>query len=770
MKLLTSFALLFILLYSAETDSVYAAVGDTAKTVMYDSYRFYTVGDMRLDTAVNFPSAGKTYSNITLKLKLACPCAPLKGEWDYTVTFLVRRATGKVDSLGNPVYEFVEIARFITPYWKYKPAAMQYVWQWDVSDYVELLKGEGVIVRTDYSGYSQSAAFTAWFEFVEGTPPYTVKGIETLWQGSWEYGNPAKPIDVHTAGKKIKRPAGAAHARLKIITTGHGGGGTDNAAEFSDKTHTIWVGGAQRYSQRLWREDCMLNPVYPQDGTWPLSRGGWCPGDKITPWEKDVTEFVSSDDSTLVDYKFQLYVNQDLSKGASYSTAGQIIYVGEPNYKNNAALLEIMQPNAAAPYNRMNPICASPSIRIKNLGANVLRKMFILYNAKSGPVTTMPWTGSLKFLEEATVTLPPLNWENIFAAQNKAPIFEVVLFNPNDAPDEDTLNNYGRTDYTVPPIYYNEFEIRLLTNKEAAAQYSYTLKNSMGKIISEKSGFSDNTQYVDSLNLPDGCYELRFTNTWGYGLSWWLTQPSLGSGSLRLTSLGRQLLQFNGDFGGEIYHQFRVGPKPGTVLSADILDFGSVNLAEKKEMTLTITPKNSLGLEVSLPYLTLKNRGYSIKSTEPEITDKILLKYGDTLKINVEFAPTSEGNKTTNLNFSTNDQRNSSIQVKLNGWGGPITSVKEIETDNSVLFLEANPVIATDEISIRFGDYSNLHEPSKVVLNNMFGQEIATVFEGALSVEGEQITLKTGDFPAGVFYLTLVSGGRKITKQIVILR
>lgn len=79
-------------------------------------------------------------------------------------------------------------------------------------------------------------------------------------------------------------------------------------------------------------------------------------------------------------------------------------------------------------------------------------------------------------------------------------------------------------------------------------------------------------------------------------------------------------------------------------------------------------------------------------------------------------------------------------------------------------------MIATDEISIRFGDYSNLHEPSKVVLNNMFGQEIATVFEGALSVEGEQITLKTGDFPAGVFYLTLVSGGRKITKQIVILR
>ncbi len=267
MKLFFTFCLLLILCAGINSNNALAAHGDTTKVQVYDSYRFYTQGDMRYDKKVSFPAAGKTHSSITLKLKLACPCGTLKGEWDYTVTFSVARKTGKIDEQGNPILEYVEIARFITPYWKYKPESTQYTWQWNVNNYAPLLQGDSIVIRTDYSGYSQSAAFTAWFEFVDGVPPYTVKGIETLWQGSWTYGDPAKPIDEHTTNKKFQKLKDASNVRLKIITTGHGGGGTDNAAEFSDKTHTIWVGGKQRYSQHLWREDCMLNPVYPQDGT-----------------------------------------------------------------------------------------------------------------------------------------------------------------------------------------------------------------------------------------------------------------------------------------------------------------------------------------------------------------------------------------------------------------------------------------------------------------------------------------------------------------------
>lgn len=762
------FVAIIIATMASDVLPLYAATGDTTRVELYAGRRFYTTGDMRYDQPVKFPAAGKTYSHIDFKLKLACPCGPLMGEWDYTVTFYARRATGRNDSLGNPINEYVEVARFITPYWKYKPANLEYTWKWDVTDYASLLQGDSVWIRTDYSGYSQSALFTAGFEFVEGEPPYTVVGIQTLWQGSWGYGNASNPINQYLANKKFKAPSNAATTRLRIITTGHGGGGTDNAAEFSDKTHTIWVGGQQRFSQRLWREDCMVNPVYPQDGTWPLSRGGWCPGDKIQPWEQDITSFLTAGDSTVVDYKMQDYTNLDPGHGASYTTTGQIIYCSAPNYQNNVALMEIKQPNSATPYNRMNPICGGPTIRIKNLGGQTLTRMNISYGIPDEFNMLAPWTGALKYLEEADVVLPPLPWSTFFKNNESSRSFFVKLVAPNSNVDEDSLNNIGNCTFSLPPIYYNDFEIRLLTNKQAAAQYSYTLTNTNGQLVSQRSGLSDNTLYVDSLNLPDGCYEFRFKNVAGYGLSWWATQADLGSGSLSLSSLGRNYLTFNGDFGGEIFHQFRVGPKPTAVTSTTELDFGSIDVNAKKQMQVTVTPQNATGLEITDMNIALKNRGYSILKTEPAFTDKLQLKLGDTLKITVEFYPTSAGNKITNLSISTNDQRNSSITVRLNGWGGP-SGVEEDEK-SSTLFLNAVPNVASDETTVTFGDAAGGNRQVRLSLLNSLGQEVAVVFNGTLNSPEQKLSLPTKTYPPGVYFLALRSGVTSITSPITILR
>lgn len=56
---------------------LYAATGDTTRVELYAGRRFYTTGDMRYDQPVKFPAAGKTYSHIDFKLKLACPCVHL---------------------------------------------------------------------------------------------------------------------------------------------------------------------------------------------------------------------------------------------------------------------------------------------------------------------------------------------------------------------------------------------------------------------------------------------------------------------------------------------------------------------------------------------------------------------------------------------------------------------------------------------------------------------------------------------------------------------
>ncbi len=84
-------------------------------------------------------------------------------------------------------------------------------------------------------------------------------------------------------------PAGAKNARLRYITTGHGGwGGGD---EFNPKANTLLIDGKATHTYTPWRCDCgryrEWNPV--SGNFWngvsssDLSRSGWCPGTATQP-------------------------------------------------------------------------------------------------------------------------------------------------------------------------------------------------------------------------------------------------------------------------------------------------------------------------------------------------------------------------------------------------------------------------------------------------------------------------------------------------------
>lgn len=90
-------------------------------------------------------------------------------------------------------------------------------------------------------------------------------------------------------------PIGLKNARLRYITTGHGGwGGGD---EFNPKTNTILVDGQVEYRYTPWRCDCgryrEFNPV--SGNFWngisssDLSRSGWCPGTATQPTYFDLS-------------------------------------------------------------------------------------------------------------------------------------------------------------------------------------------------------------------------------------------------------------------------------------------------------------------------------------------------------------------------------------------------------------------------------------------------------------------------------------------------
>ena len=181
-------------------------------------------------------------------------------------------------------------------------------------------------------------------------------------------------------------------------------------------------------------------------------------------------------------------------------------------------------------------------------------------------------------------------------------------------------------------------------------------------------------------------------------------------------------------------------------------------------MEITITPKNEKGLEITAePYISLKNRGYEIKSKTPDFTGKLQLKSGESLKLTVEFTPTSAGNKVTYLNIPTNDQRSGTLQVRLNGWGGPITGVEEQPELQPTLTVQ--PSVSADEFALNF----TANGATSIALVNALGREVATVYEGN-SHAAQELTLKTGAYPSGMYYLVLRTGGATATAPLVIAR
>lgn len=224
------------------------------------------------------PQFAAAYNKITAYLNVTCP--PLSGgcdDWDRLAYVQVKDPSGK----------WVEILRYITPYGK---ACSHSV---DVTDFASLLQGD-----VDIRMFIDTWGTGGWqirldFEYIAGEPEYDYTDVEELWQGSYNFGDPAnlQPLDTVTVG--IFHEAREAHIRL--TTTGHGWGdnNTGNAAEFYHAVHHLQVNGEDTFEQDLWT-DCYPNPdgCNNQSGTYKYDRAGWCPGSISRPYIYDVTPYL----------------------------------------------------------------------------------------------------------------------------------------------------------------------------------------------------------------------------------------------------------------------------------------------------------------------------------------------------------------------------------------------------------------------------------------------------------------------------------------------
>ncbi len=279
----------FILIFAQDANCIQA---DTSITTLNNIHQGNGSG-LGTRTVVDtffFPQDISMYSEIKLHVTLSCPtggCDP----WDRFANVSLWHES-----------EWFEIGRYITPYGK------ACGWLVDVSDYRSMLS-DTVIIRSFIDTWTNPGWLVKLdFEFTSGIPQYENIQVENLWYNeNLVYGDNINPPILPVRTKTIS--VNALNVKFKMVNTGHGQGNTDNAAEFSQKTHSLYVDGTQTNIHLLWRSNCSTNPCSPQNGTWQYNRAGWCPGADVLPVIFDLTAIAVPGQSLDLEYRLQNYVN-----------------------------------------------------------------------------------------------------------------------------------------------------------------------------------------------------------------------------------------------------------------------------------------------------------------------------------------------------------------------------------------------------------------------------------------------------------------------------
>ncbi len=461
------------------------------------------------------------------------------------------------------VIENYELARVITPYGGGLANDWEFTTIFDVTDFIQILR-DSVEIRCHYSGWSSGFSATLDFEFIEGTPARNVVKMENIYSGGYNYISSTDfETNKLTPQTKFIEP-NSKHAMIKMTTTGHGFDNNVSAAEFKPIDYFVKVDEIQTHTQYNWDNDCGVNPIYPQGGTWIYDRANWCPGKRAQAFEHEISPYITAGDSIELNIDFESY-SWSGTQTPSYIIECQLFQYSDAIFSNSAEIVDIIKPSLKDEYSRKNPICGKPLITIRNYGSTLLTSLEIEYKVVGGTTNTYNWTGNLAFLETEEVELPNLiNWSG---SEN---IFEVILSNPNGQVDDYLANNNMRSEFEYVPEYPENFLLWITTNNgiinsfNQVSETTWDFYNENGNIEFTSGSLYANTQYRDTLSFNDGCYTFVVSDSDEDGLDFWANND--GGGIVRFREIGASWLKsFNPDFGTNIIHQFSVGSAQSTL-------------------------------------------------------------------------------------------------------------------------------------------------------------------------------------------------------------
>lgn len=575
MKKLNQFILL-IVCSTFTTLSLHANPGDTtwvqANQVQLNYYNNF-------DDTVVFPDNSVTYRKILMYFDLGkYNCSSSEQychQWDYTVhNYLINNG------------DTVELNRLITPYatsgWDRFNGNWVQPYVFDVTEFEPMLHDSSVI-RILYSGYSGGFTADIKFAFIEGIPPRDIKGIEKVYANNKTFGNASNPINNHFPSKNYSSPIGTKSAAMRVLITGHGSDDATQCCEFASNNYRIALNGTQIVDEAIWKDDCGMNQLYPQGGTWIYDRANWCPGEKVIADYHPLTTV----NTEAVNYDVQMSFNNYTGTGnlGSYNTQALIFYYGDFNKTLDVSLENIVSPTTDPNYFRENPTGTYPEVIVKNVGSSTINSIEFEFGVKDSTTQTYLWNGTINPMEEKTIalnellTLKHMSFQGLTGEYE----FQVSIKNVNGQADEDVTNNSLKSNFVVAPAWPGDLILTLYTGNLVVSNGQYFLGNPdqkweimdvNGNVIKSRTNTFQSQTYLDTISITTpGFYKLKISTNNGMGLHWWPWDGNsqVDQGGFDITDIDGNVIAmknyvYNGterdDFGDEYVQYFTI-PTPG---------------------------------------------------------------------------------------------------------------------------------------------------------------------------------------------------------------
>lgn len=455
-----------------------------------------------------------------------------------------------------------ELGRYITPYGINLDLGDGFTWIYDVTDFVQLLKGE-----VDIAAGDQLELIDLKFLFIKGTPPRDVLKIDPIWGGreSCKYKDIDNDVKCPPINKELLPDAKQFKAKLRLTGHGHNtsnsGGAYPHCCEWKDNTHYFFANNDQIGEWHIWRpERCAQNPIYPQGGTWLGAREGWCPGDIVDDYEFELTKYITSN-SVNLDYAVEPvpYDNPGMGNG-NYLVTAYLVQYGASNFNNDIEIYDVITPSSQDMNSRKNPVCSGINIIVRNNGVEPVNNIEFKYGVSGGDEETYTWasaTGEIKPNEKMAITLPVPNTDFWFGDGKNE--MNVKVSEVNGKADDYNNNSDFVSNFLMPDVYKQAVELRLMTNNYSMSRLAVKIMDVEGNVVFERSNYTNQKLFTENLDFPDGCYTLEVTHSEHYGLAYVMISE-LTEGSLGIyDKSGNELKVFEPDFGYKLSYSFLIG-------------------------------------------------------------------------------------------------------------------------------------------------------------------------------------------------------------------